>query len=85
MRFEAETKESHLRTAKRIFRYLKVTHAFDLFYPSGDSFNIITYVDADNALFLVNSSPKHSSSTPVCGVGEIGESNCNTLKIQDMS
>ena len=54
MRFEAETKESHLRTAKRIFRYLKVTHAFDLFYPSGDSFDIITYVDADNALFLVN-------------------------------
>ncbi|XP_049371660.1 secreted RxLR effector protein 161-like [Solanum verrucosum] len=53
-RFQAAPNESHLKAAKRILRYLKGTKDLVLFYPTGDSFDLIGYVDADYAGFLVD-------------------------------
>ncbi|XP_070025548.1 secreted RxLR effector protein 161-like [Nicotiana sylvestris] len=53
-RFQSNPKESHLKPAKRILRYLKGTHDMVLYYPSGDSFNLIGYADADYAGSLVD-------------------------------
>ncbi|XP_049399783.1 secreted RxLR effector protein 161-like [Solanum stenotomum] len=53
-RFQAAPKESHFKVAKRILRYLKGTHDLVLFYPSGDFFDLIGYVDADYAGFLID-------------------------------
>ncbi|XP_015168560.1 uncharacterized mitochondrial protein AtMg00810-like [Solanum tuberosum] len=52
-RFQAAPKESHLKEAKRIMRYLKGTQDLVLFYPTGDSFDLIGYVDVDYAGFLI--------------------------------
>ncbi|XP_016482654.1 secreted RxLR effector protein 161-like [Nicotiana tabacum] len=53
-RFQSNPKESHLKTAKSILRYLKGTQDLVLYYPSGDSFNLIGYADADYAGYLVD-------------------------------
>ncbi|XP_070057480.1 secreted RxLR effector protein 161-like [Nicotiana tomentosiformis] len=53
-RFKSNPKESHLKAAKRILRYLKGMHDLVLFYPSGDSFDLIGYADADYAGYLVD-------------------------------
>ncbi|XP_075111296.1 secreted RxLR effector protein 161-like [Nicotiana tabacum] len=53
-RFQSNPKESHLNAAKRIWRYLKGTQDLVLYYPSGDSFNLIGYADADYAGCLVD-------------------------------
>ncbi|XP_070015616.1 secreted RxLR effector protein 161-like [Nicotiana sylvestris] len=53
-RFQSNPKESHLKAAKRILRYFKGTHDLVLYYPSGDSFNLIGYADADYAGYLVD-------------------------------
>ncbi|XP_070022946.1 secreted RxLR effector protein 161-like [Nicotiana sylvestris] len=53
-RFQSNPKESHLKATKRILRYLKGTHDLVLYYPSGDSFNLIKYADADYAGYLVD-------------------------------
>nr|XP_016455220.1 PREDICTED: uncharacterized mitochondrial protein AtMg00810-like [Nicotiana tabacum] len=53
-RFQLNPKESHLKTTKRILRYLKGTQDLVLYYPSGDSFNLIGYVDADSAGYLMD-------------------------------
>ncbi|XP_070003971.1 secreted RxLR effector protein 161-like [Nicotiana sylvestris] len=53
-RFQSNPKESHLKAAKRILRYLKGTQDLVLYYPSGDSFNLIGYVDVDYAGYLVD-------------------------------
>ncbi|XP_070004970.1 secreted RxLR effector protein 161-like [Nicotiana sylvestris] len=53
-RFQSNRKESHLKASKRILRYLKGTQDLVLYYPSGDSFNLIGYGDADYAGYLVN-------------------------------
>ncbi|XP_070017358.1 secreted RxLR effector protein 161-like [Nicotiana sylvestris] len=53
-RFQSNPKESHLKVAKRILRYLKGTQDLVLYYPSGDSFNLIGYADADYAGHLVH-------------------------------
>ncbi|XP_070008214.1 secreted RxLR effector protein 161-like [Nicotiana sylvestris] len=53
-RFQSNLKESHLKAAKRILRYLKGTQDLVLYYPSGDSFNLIRYADADYAGYLVD-------------------------------
>nr|XP_016490488.1 PREDICTED: uncharacterized mitochondrial protein AtMg00810-like [Nicotiana tabacum] len=45
-RFQSNPKESHLKAAKRILRYLKGTQDLVLFYPSGDNFNLVGYADA---------------------------------------
>ncbi|XP_070020511.1 secreted RxLR effector protein 161-like [Nicotiana sylvestris] len=46
-RFQSNPKESHLKVAKRILRYLKGTQDLVLYYTSGDSFNLIGYANAD--------------------------------------
>ncbi|XP_070013124.1 uncharacterized mitochondrial protein AtMg00810-like [Nicotiana sylvestris] len=53
-RFQSNPKESHFKGAKKILRYLKGTLDLVLYYPSGDSFNLIGYVDADYAGYLVD-------------------------------
>lgn len=51
-RFQAAPKESYLKATKRILRYLKGTQDLVLFYPTGDSFYLIGYADADYVGFL---------------------------------
>ncbi|XP_075109224.1 secreted RxLR effector protein 161-like [Nicotiana tabacum] len=53
-RFQSNPKESHLKATKRILRYLKRIQNLVLYYPSGDSFNLIGYADADYAGCLVD-------------------------------
>ncbi|XP_070049919.1 secreted RxLR effector protein 161-like [Nicotiana tabacum] len=53
-RFQSNPKESHLKAAKRILRYLKGTQGLVLHYPSGDNFDLVGYVDADYAGYLVD-------------------------------
>ncbi|XP_075076388.1 secreted RxLR effector protein 161-like [Nicotiana tabacum] len=53
-RFQSNPKESHLKAAKRILRYLKGTQDLVLYYPLGDSFNLIGYANADYAGYLVD-------------------------------
>ncbi|XP_070026290.1 secreted RxLR effector protein 161-like [Nicotiana sylvestris] len=52
--FQANPKESHLTTVKRILRYLKGTTDLCLLYPKGSNFNLVGYVDADYAGLLVD-------------------------------
>ncbi|XP_070052481.1 secreted RxLR effector protein 161-like [Nicotiana tomentosiformis] len=53
-RFQSNPKESHLKAAKRILRYLKGTQDLVLYYLSGDNFDLIGYTDADYAGYLVD-------------------------------
>jgi len=53
-RFQVSPKESHLKAAKRILRYLKHTPDFCLWYPKDCSFDLVGYTDADYAGFLVD-------------------------------
>ncbi|XP_070019896.1 secreted RxLR effector protein 161-like [Nicotiana sylvestris] len=53
-RFQANLKESHLTAVKRILRYLKGTTDLCLWYPKGSNFDLVAYVDADYASFLVD-------------------------------
>jgi hypothetical protein len=46
-RFQAEPKESHVLAVKRIFRYLKGTKEFGLWYPKENDLSLIAYTDAD--------------------------------------
>ncbi|XP_070040244.1 secreted RxLR effector protein 161-like [Nicotiana tomentosiformis] len=54
VRFQSNPKDSHLKAAKRILRYLKGTHDLVLYYPSGDNFDLIGYADVDYAGYLVD-------------------------------
>lgn len=53
-RFQAAPKESHLKAAKQILRYLKGTQDLVLFYSTGDSFDLISYADVDYTGFLID-------------------------------
>ncbi|XP_070042942.1 secreted RxLR effector protein 161-like [Nicotiana tomentosiformis] len=53
-RFQSNPKESHLKAAKRILRYLKGTHDLVLYYPFGDNFDLVRYAGADYAGYLVD-------------------------------
>jgi hypothetical protein len=46
-RFQATSKECHLRVVKRIMRYLVITPNLDLWYPKGAHFDLIGYFDVD--------------------------------------
>ncbi|KAJ9546972.1 hypothetical protein OSB04_019515 [Centaurea solstitialis] len=46
-RYQAKPKESHLAMVKRIFRYLKGTPYYGLWYPKGLGFELQAYSDAD--------------------------------------
>ncbi|KAI3747240.1 hypothetical protein L6452_09693 [Arctium lappa] len=48
-RYQANPKESHLSSVKRIFRYLKGTADLGLWYPKDTSFELTSYSDADHA------------------------------------
>ncbi|XP_070050081.1 uncharacterized protein [Nicotiana tomentosiformis] len=52
--FQANLKESHLTVVKRILSYLKGTTDLCLWYPKGSNFNLVGYVDADYAGFLMD-------------------------------
>jgi hypothetical protein len=46
-RFQAAPKESHVLAVQRIFRYLKRTEEFGLWYRKGKDLSLIAYTDAD--------------------------------------
>ncbi|KAJ9561372.1 hypothetical protein OSB04_006532 [Centaurea solstitialis] len=46
-RYQAKPKESHLAAVKRIFRYLKGTSYYGIWYPKGLGFELQAYTDAD--------------------------------------
>jgi hypothetical protein len=46
-RFQATPKESHVLAVKRIFRYLKGTKEFGLWYPKGNDLSLISYINED--------------------------------------
>ena len=53
-RFQSFPKESHLKAVKRILRYLKGTINLVLWYPTGDSFDLKGFADADYAGHMVD-------------------------------
>jgi hypothetical protein len=53
-RFQADPKEAHLMSVKRILRYLVYTPKFGLWYPRGSTFDLIGYSDADCAGCKIN-------------------------------
>jgi hypothetical protein len=46
-RFQASPKTSHLLAVKRIFRYLKGTTEYGLWYPTGNQLDLYAFTDAD--------------------------------------
>ena len=46
-RFQANRKEAHVLAIKRIFRYLKGTTEFGLWYPKGNELTLVAYTDAN--------------------------------------
>ncbi|KAK6139143.1 hypothetical protein DH2020_027115 [Rehmannia glutinosa] len=48
-RFQSNPKESHMSVVKRIFRYLKGTIQYGLFYPKNEKFSLKGYSDSDYA------------------------------------
>ncbi|KAK6162729.1 hypothetical protein DH2020_002570 [Rehmannia glutinosa] len=48
-RFQSNPKESHMSAVKRIFRYLKDTIQYGLFYPKNENFSLKGYSDSDYA------------------------------------
>ena len=53
-RFQADPKEQHLKSVKRILRYLKGTPNLCLWYPKGSNFDLYGYVNVDYVGFLVD-------------------------------
>ena len=53
-RFQACPRDSHLKAAKCILRYLKKTGDLVLFYPAGDTFDLVAFADADFAGYQVD-------------------------------
>ncbi|KAK6149097.1 hypothetical protein DH2020_016622 [Rehmannia glutinosa] len=48
-RFQSNPKESHISAVKRIFRYLKGTIQYGLFYPKNEKISLKGYSDSDYA------------------------------------
>ena len=46
-RYQSAPKQSHLLAIKRIFRYLKETMNYGLWYPKNQNFQLSIYSDAD--------------------------------------
>jgi hypothetical protein len=46
-RFQANPKECHLMSIKRIFKYLVHTPNLGLWYPKGSTFDLLGYFDSD--------------------------------------
>lgn len=47
VRFQEVPKEKHVLTVKKIFRYLKRTIDFGIWYPKGNDLTLVSYTDAD--------------------------------------
>jgi hypothetical protein len=47
-RFQEAPKESHVLKVNRIFRYLKGTEEFGLWYPIRNDLSLISYIDEDS-------------------------------------
>ena len=47
-RFHYAPKQLHLVVVKRIFKYLKGTMTYGLWYPRNQNFQLIAYSDADS-------------------------------------
>jgi hypothetical protein len=62
VRFQAASKECHMRTVKRIIRYLVLTSNLGLWYLKSSHFDLIGYSDADYAGCRVES----KSTTGTC-------------------
>jgi hypothetical protein len=54
VRFQAASKDCHLRAIKRIMRYLVLRPNIGLWYPKGSRFELIGYSDADYARYKVD-------------------------------
>jgi len=46
-RFQEAPRENHLQAVKRIFRYLKGTTEYGLWYPKGNELTLVSYTDVD--------------------------------------
>jgi hypothetical protein len=46
-RYHSAPKQSHLLDVKRIFRYLKETMNYGLWYPKNQNFQLLVYSDVD--------------------------------------
>jgi hypothetical protein len=46
-RYQSAPKQIHLQAVKRIFRYLKETMTYGLWYPINQNFQLTTYSDVD--------------------------------------
>jgi hypothetical protein len=53
-RFQAATKECHLRAVKRIMSYLVIIPNLGLWYPKGSHFELIGYSDVGYAICKVD-------------------------------
>ena len=47
VRFQENSKEAHVLAIKRIFRCLKGTTEFGIWYPKGNELTLVAYIDAD--------------------------------------
>jgi hypothetical protein len=54
VRFEASSKDCHLRVVKRIMRYVVLTPNLGLWYPKGSYFELLGYSDADYVRYKVD-------------------------------
>ena len=52
-KFQACPRDSHLKATKRILRYLKKKGDLVLFYPVGDTFDLVGFADADFSSYQV--------------------------------
>ena len=66
-RFQVALKESHVLAVKRIFRYLKGTKEFGLWYPKENDLSLIAYTNADRACCIDD---RRSTSGAVFYLGE---------------
>ena len=46
-RFQSAPKETHVTTVKRVFKYIKGTMEYGLWYPKGQEFTLKAFTDAD--------------------------------------
>ena len=53
-RFQASPRDSHLKAAKRILRYLIKTGDLVLFYPAGGTFDLVVFADVDFADYQID-------------------------------
>ena len=65
-RFQSSPKESHIMVVKRIFKYIKCTLDYRIWYPKHDGFRFVAYTNSDWAGCL---DERKSNSGPVFFLG----------------